>query len=256
MPVNPIVYGPVESWRLGRSLGIDLLGAKSTCSLQCVYCQLGEIEHPTRERSLFVPTAKLIDELKKSDWQSADVVTFSGSGEPTLALNLGEAIAAVKEITGKPVVVLTNSTLLHDPQVRGELAGADRVFCKLDAWTNEMLKRVNRPTGRARLDGIISGIIQLRREFHGSISLQTMLLRVPNDLELEELADVVGIVKPDELQLNLPTRPIPLEFVPEARGNELAETVEVRRLKPIAHAAYEQIGRRLSAMSGVPVRTR
>ena len=79
------VYGPVKSWRVGRSLGIDLIRDTSACSFRCVYCQLGKILEWSGERRPFVTTEEVIQDLKESAWRSADVVTFSGNGEPTLS---------------------------------------------------------------------------------------------------------------------------------------------------------------------------
>jgi wyosine [tRNA(Phe)-imidazoG37] synthetase (radical SAM superfamily) len=174
------IYGPVRSWRLGLSLGVDLLCVDSICSFECVYCQLGKINRVTTRREVFVSTAKVLEDLRNSDWRSADVITFSGSGEPTLAANLGEVIEKIKQITQKPVVVLTNSTLLRDEQVRRELLKADKIFCKLDAWSDEMLKRANHPHAGISLEPIVSGICALRREFDGFLAIQTMILRPPN----------------------------------------------------------------------------
>ncbi|HMS11341.1 MAG TPA: radical SAM protein, partial [Pyrinomonadaceae bacterium] len=112
------IYGPVDSWRLGRSLGVDVLCVDSICSFECVYCQLGKINRVTTDRGVFVPTEKIIRDLQMADWRSADVITFSGSGEPTLAANLGEIITAIRELTGEPIAILTNSTLLGDANVR------------------------------------------------------------------------------------------------------------------------------------------
>ena len=119
MSFESSVYGPVHSWRVGASLGIDLLLTTSTCSFNCIYCQLGDIQLKTAERRIYVPTDRLERDLRQSAWEQADIVTFSGSGEPTLALNLAEAIHLVKEYTNKPVMVLTNATLLHDAAVPG-----------------------------------------------------------------------------------------------------------------------------------------
>src|SRR5688572_4532892 len=127
------VYGHVRSWRVGQSLGVDMLFTSSICSFRCVYCQLGKIEIPTTERKVYVATEKVLADLEASAWEQADVITFSGSGEPTLAANLGETICAIKARTGKPVMVLTNATMLNDPGVRADLMAADKVFCKLDA---------------------------------------------------------------------------------------------------------------------------
>ena len=117
------VYGPVASWRYGRSLGIDPIGPVSACSFDCVYCQLGEIEEKTRDRRIFVATSRILRDLRAVAVDGIDVISLSGSGEPTLALNLGEIVSAIKAATGKPVVVLTNASLLGDPGVRQE-AGA------------------------------------------------------------------------------------------------------------------------------------
>ncbi|MBM3274473.1 MAG: radical SAM protein, partial [Candidatus Sericytochromatia bacterium] len=178
MPVTALstVYGPVKSWRLGRSLGIDLLYESSICSFRCVYCQLGKIQVPTQDRRVWVPTAQVLADLERADWQSADVVTFSGNGEPTLALNLGECIRGVKARTGKPVVVLTNATLLGDPAVRADLAAADRVYVKLDAASDKMLRIVDHPVEGVTLDGILDGIKAFRAEYSGYLAIQTMVM--------------------------------------------------------------------------------
>src|SRR5947209_19916192 len=83
------VYGPVNSWRVGRSLGVDLLAVNSVCSFRCVYCQLGRINVHTDERRVYVPTLKVLADLRASAWLEADVVTLSGSGEPTPAAHMG-----------------------------------------------------------------------------------------------------------------------------------------------------------------------
>jgi len=127
--VPSCIYGPVRSWRLGESLGVDLLCVNSICSFECVYCQLGKINRLTTNRDVFVTTEKVLEDLNIYEWQKADVITFSGSGEPTLAKNLGDVIRNIKDLTANPIVVLTNSTLLHLPEVRKEISQADKIFC-------------------------------------------------------------------------------------------------------------------------------
>ena len=123
-----IIYGPVASWRLGRSLGIDLLSVKEkTCSFNCVYCQLGKTTLLLSERREFVSLVELTRELDSVTKIGADYVTFSGTGEPTLASNLGRAIEVVRSIVQLPVAVLTNSSLMSSGDVRCELAKADVV---------------------------------------------------------------------------------------------------------------------------------
>ena len=115
------VYGPVRSWRYGRSLGIDPIGVVSTCSFNCVYCQLGEIQHHTTARQIFIPTEKIVRDLQVVNLADVDVVTLSGSGEPTQALNIGEILTAAKQIAGLPMVVLTEKMGTSLPLLGGLL---------------------------------------------------------------------------------------------------------------------------------------
>jgi wyosine [tRNA(Phe)-imidazoG37] synthetase (radical SAM superfamily) len=250
------VYGPVRSWRLGSSLGIDLLCVDSICSFECVYCQLGKINRVTVKRDTFVTLEKLRRDIESSEWRSADVVTFSGSGEPTLASNLGEAIDLVREITGKPIIVLTNSTLLGNDSVLNEITRADRIFCKLDAWNDEMLRRIDRPANGIGLEDIINGLVKLRGLFDGLMALQTMLLRCPTETDIESFNNLVRRIQPDEVQLNSPSRPIPPDYFTETRGNEVKSDQSFKTLKVVSKLELETIASRLAELSGIPVTSR
>lgn len=256
MKMPSSIYGPVRSWRLGSSLGVDVLCVDSICSFECVYCQLGRINRVTTDRAVFVSTERVIADLRDSDWRSADVVTFSGSGEPTLAANLGEIIAEIKRITGKPVIVLTNSTLLDRADVRSDLALADRVFCKLDAWSEDSLRRFDRPAPGITLAGIVDGIREFRRGFGGFVAIQTMILRRPEPQELARFADILSSISPDEAQLNLPTRPVPREYFVETRGNEVEFDESFTKLKTIGAGDLEAIAADLRIRTGLEVVTR
>lgn len=212
------VYGPVESWRVGRSLGIDLLFINSICSFRCVYCQLGKINVHTATRTVFVPTEKVMKDLGMSQWQDADIITFSGSGEPTLAANIGEVMKQTKRLTRKPLLLLTNSAHLDQPDVRRDISPADKIFCKLDAVDEETFRWIDRPCAGINLESIIAGITSLRREYNGFLAIQTMLTRI-NRRRLERLGEVLKQISPDEVQLNLPLRPISSTWEIERRGS-------------------------------------
>jgi len=191
------VYGPVASWRYGRSLGIDPIGAVSTCSFDCVYCQLGAIEDKTRDRRVFVATSRILRDLQGFPVASVDVITLSGSGEPTLARNLGEIVSALKAATGKLVVVLTNASLLGDPQVRRELALADFVAAKVDAAGDARLRRVDRPVEGIGFAEIRRGLLSFRREYQGLLAVQTMLLGRWPDREQADYIAFINELAPD-----------------------------------------------------------
>ena len=140
------IYGPVPSWRLGSSLGIDPLSRDGkVCSFDCIYCQIGETAFLTDERKTFVPAAKIINELDSLPALKIDYITFSGTGEPTLAENLGQMIKAIKQIRREKIAVLTNSSLMYREDVQRDLFLADFVVAKLDAPSQTIFELVNRP---------------------------------------------------------------------------------------------------------------
>ena len=205
--MNSVIYGPVPSWRLGRSLGIDLLCAPGkTCSFDCVYCQLGRTTNPTIEREKFVSIARLAEELKEIRGIAADYVTFSGTGEPTLASNLGQAIDLAKSILPLPVAILTNSSLMSREDVRHDLAKADVVVATVDAHNQELFRQINRPVAGLLFSDILEGIKLFRREFKGKLCLEAMFIEA-NKTFAREIAQIASLLSPDEVQLNTPLRP-------------------------------------------------
>ncbi len=214
------VYGPVASWRLGRSLGIDLFNSDiKICNYDCIYCQLGKTAGYQTERREFVSLAKLREDLAGVKGVEADYVTFSGMGEPTLASNLGEAISAAREILGLPVAVITNASLIKDEQVRRELALADMVITKLDAADDSTLARMNQPAEGISLAPILQGLQMFRLEYSGKLVIDIMLTDI-NKSQAFNLNYFAGMMMPHQVQLNTPRRPCSCQALP---GKELAE---------------------------------
>ena len=208
--MSSIVYGPVPSWRLGRSLGIDLLSAEAkTCSFDCVYCQLGTTVQPLTERAEFVSLDALARELQAARSVPADYVTFSGTGEPTLASNLGQAIQLAKSVLGLPAAVLTNSSLMPRADVRQALRQADVVVAKLDAPNEELFRRISRPAAGYALEELIRAIALFRQGYKGKLALEMMFLRANKGLA-SEMARIASRLSPDEVQINTPLRPSPV----------------------------------------------
>jgi wyosine [tRNA(Phe)-imidazoG37] synthetase (radical SAM superfamily) len=206
------VFGPVPSRRLGRSLGIDTIPLK-TCNWNCVYCQLGRSRPLMNERRNYVPTEKILVEVEQAltahEPGEIDWVTFVGSGEPTLHIDLGWLIRKVKGLTALPVAVITNGALLYLPEVRAELSAADAVLPTLDAGNARLYRKINRPYPDITYKRFVDGLITFRQEYHGKVWVEVMLVRGLNDTKeaLQEIAAVLKLVRPDEVHLNLPTRP-------------------------------------------------
>ncbi len=250
-----LVYGPVPSWRFGRSLGIDPIGSSSTCSFNCVYCQLGEIQNHTALRQVFIPTEQIRQDLQKFAPWDVDVVTLSGSGEPTLALNLGEILVTVKETTGRTTVVLTNSTMLSNPEVRNALTLADIVAGKLDVVSAEQLERVNRPVAGINLATILAGLEQFRQEYKGHLAIQTMLLSPWSEEKRAQYIRLMQQLNPNEIQLNTPTRPRSVSRQFETRGARgLDRPYPVQVLKQVSREFLQDFATEIKEATSILVR--
>jgi len=210
MGSRPYVYGPVPSRRLGFSLGVDIIPFK-TCTLDCTYCQLGSTRKTVCRRGSWFPPGEILDQVKEAveSGQKIDVITFSGSGEPTLNRDIGRIIRAIKKMTRIPVVVLTNGTLLTRKEVRRGLAAADIVVPSLDAVPGNLFRRVNRPNRALDPEKIIDGLARFRDEFHGEIWLEIMLIRGVNDspAHIKALRAAADRIRPERIQLNTVVRP-------------------------------------------------
>jgi wyosine [tRNA(Phe)-imidazoG37] synthetase (radical SAM superfamily) len=219
------LFGPVLSRRLGLSMGVDLLKYK-TCNLDCVYCELGRTACKTSCRDRFVPRQKVLKEIKLRRGEPFDHLTFAGSGEPTLSLDLGEIVSQAREIVDSPVAVITNSTLLSSPAVRKEVAAADVVLPSLDAVTQSTFQAINRPAPDLLASELIQGLKDFRKEFSGEIWLEVMLVRGMNDQEAEEIARAAESTKPDRIQLNTVVR-TPAEPVEALSEEEMQRMLEI-----------------------------
>lgn len=207
-----IVYGPVPSWRLGRSLGIDLTCSnEKVCSFDCIYCQIGRTKKLTMERKEHVSLSDLENELKFAiDNTKFDVTTFSGTGEPTLAKNLSEAVKTVKKLTNVPTAILTNSSLMTNRTVQKELMEFDIVVAKLDAHNSKLFQQINRSCPVLSFDSVVKGIKQFKELYEGRLCLQIMFIN-ENKIYAKEIAELAKTINPSEVQINTPIRPSPVK---------------------------------------------
>lgn len=209
-----VVYGPVPSRRLGRSLGVDLVPFK-TCTYDCVYCQLGRTTRKTLQRERWVDVEMVLTQVRAGLERQPDVIAIAGSGEPTLHAGIGEVIAGLKRLTSVPVAVITNGSLLMDADVRRALTAADIVMPSLDAPSEALFQLVNRPCPGLRLSAVVEGMVAFRKEYRGRLWLEVMLLAGVTGLavEVERLAALAARLEPDRIQLATAVRPPAEAFV-------------------------------------------
>lgn len=225
------LYGPVPSRRLGLSLGIDLIPYK-VCSFNCIYCECGETTNLTQKRKEFKPVDLIIEEL--DDYLSTnpklDYITFSGSGEPTLYKYIGKIIDFLKDNYPEyDLALLTNSSLLTDKQVRKEIKRIDLIVPSLDSVIEKNFQKINRPHEDIKLNEIIDGLIEFRKEFDGKMYLEVFIVPGINDTpeEFEKLSRIIEKIKPDRVQLNTLDRPGAVDWIEPASEEILKKAVEI-----------------------------
>ncbi|MBN1761556.1 MAG: radical SAM protein [Methanomicrobia archaeon] len=212
-----LVYGPVPSRRLGRSLGVNTIPFK-TCNYSCVYCQLGRTTQMTNQRRDFFPPEEILNEITRvlepepeteRTRNELDFVTFVGEGEPTLCKSLGWLIRKTKELAEIPIAVDTNGSLLNRADVRADLSQADVVMPSLDAGTAETFRKINRPFRGIAFEAVVDGMERFRREYDGELWVEVMLVKGLNDSEeeLEALKSRLKHIAPDRIYINVPIRP-------------------------------------------------
>jgi len=240
------LFGPVPSRRLGFSLGIDLVPAK-TCNLNCIYCECGRTTQLTMERREYVALNRVCEELERLffDHPAPDYLTFSGSGEPLLHSRAGELVEWMKErFPSVPVAVLTNGTLFTDPQVRRAVGRADVVLPSLDAATSAVFKKINRPHPILQIEEIIEGLVRLRQDYDGRIWLEIFIVPGLNDTkdELSALRDAVVRISPEVVQVNTLDRPGTVRAVRAATLSELQRVVDFWQLPKVEIIARSAAG--------------
>ena len=221
------LFGPVPSRRLGMSLGVDLV-PKKVCSLNCVYCEVGETTKLTVDRMEYVKYDKIVAELQQfmSNKPNIDYITFSGSGEPTLNSRIGEILTYIKQnYPHVKTAILTSGALLSNPKLRAEILEADVILPSLDAASQKVFEKINRPDPNLTIATYIEGLIDLRKEYKGQVWLEVFLLKGYNDSpeELELIRNAILKIKPNIVQLNTLDRPGTIEGLVALTKEELQE---------------------------------
>lgn len=259
------IFGPVPSRRLGLSLGVDLIPHK-TCSFDCIYCQAGKTTDRTMTPSSFADIREVIKELKEVlEKTQPDVITLAGSGEPTLNRDIGTVIPEIKKISSVPLTLLTNGSLLQDKQVRERAADVDILVPTLSSVYEETFRKIHRPHPGLRLDKIINGLKQMRKEYKNRYLLEVVLLSGLNDTEkeIEGLLKTIDEIRPDRVQLNTVVRPpsdpsalsLPQERLEEIKNyfGSIAEIIAGAPVKPRENILDSKLDHLIEMMKRRPV---
>lgn len=232
---DDIVFGPIKSRRLGSSLGINILPSKGKlCNFDCIYCECGwnkdgvsDKRFPTLEEVRSALGEKMT--ALQADGVSVDSITFSGNGEPTLNPDFSDIIDATLQMRDKyypsaKVSVLSNATMLGKKEVFEALKKIDNPILKIDAASDLLISKMNRPQGAYELVKVVDAM----KQFEGNFVLQTMFLRSPDfDLTetLEDWRDLVRLLKPREIMVYTIDRETPDKSLGKYTVEEMTEFV-------------------------------
>ena len=222
------IFGPVRSRRLGLSLGVDI---EKTCNYDCLYCECGPTNMRSNELKHRANAKLIIAELQETIKKRSDIdfITITGAGEPTLNLELGKIIKGISKISKIPIAVLTNGSCMCHDEVRSALSLADLVIPSLDAVTEDIFRKINRPDQALSCEELINGIVLYRSQYpKQTLWLEILLVKNINDSDkyLKKFPGVVKRIKPDRIDICTVLRPpayVKVEASPMERLKKLRE---------------------------------
>ncbi len=234
-----LVYGPISSRRLGRSLGLNNIPYKY-CSYSCIYCHVGATTKMQVEPAVFYRPESLLGEAKArieklgAGSNTVDYMSFVPDGEPTLDRNLGTLISMLKQELRYPVAVITSGALLWREEVAEAVSLADWVSVKVDSVVESVWKRINRPDPRLGFGEVLDGIRTFASGYRGELASETMLVDGENTAagELSELAVYLKEISPSKTYLSIPYWP------PTETGVRVPDEEQLTR----ARRAFEEAG--------------
>lgn len=235
---DDIVFGPIFSRRLGSSLGVNILPTVGKlCNFDCVYCECGW-NKDGRSNGIFPRLAEVEAALEEkmimaaSEGTPIDSITFSGNGEPTMNPDFPQIVDATIRLRNRyfpnaKVSVLSNAVLVGRRDIAAALKKVDNPILKIDASSDELVAKINKPVGTYHLADIVDAL----KEFDGNFILQTMFLRSVEFDTTEKKAlnawmNIVREIRPREIMVYTIDRETPDKSLGKYTVEEMTEFVQ------------------------------
>ena len=215
---DKVVYGPVDSRRLGKSLGINLFPGQKICNYNCVYCDCGSTG---LNSASFTPVSQLKKGIEegilsaKNEKMDFDFLTFAGNGEPTLHPALFELAEfshsmLLKHYSRSDLAIFTNGSMLSDPHVKDALERFfARIYVKLDAANKHLFRRISRPDSSVlSFDQVLESFQTLQEYVLSSCILENEKEQL-NVYKSRDFIKILSEAKPKELNLYAIEYPTP-----------------------------------------------
>jgi wyosine [tRNA(Phe)-imidazoG37] synthetase (radical SAM superfamily) len=237
---SDVIYGPINSRRLGRSLGINLLPNKyKLCSFDCIYCHYGRTPVKTMypDESDLPEVEEVLQVIRDAlqVYRDIDYLTFSGNGEATLHPHFPGIAAGVRQLRDElrpdvKLTILSNSSTVPWPHIRQALGNFESPIMKLDAGDQGTLTAMNRPAPEVKLELLLRGLRRLPGLIIQSVLVDGTVTNVRGE-PFEAWLAALTEIGPTRVQIYSTDRPVPeagVERVPPPTLQRLAEEVQGR----------------------------
>ncbi len=223
------IFGPINSRRFGRSLGVDPFPEKKVCNFDCLYCEL-KGSKPVDSTDDFTPAEVILHEVQESlkRFNDIDVVTITANGEPTLYPDLDKLCDGINAIKGNSKsLILSNGSTINDPKIQNILKKLDIVKLSLDCISKECFKKLDRHHKSIDIDSILRGMESFRAIYSGELVIEVLFVKGcnDNDDEIQKIANALQKIKPDRVDIGTIDRPpaYKVESIDSIKLNEIAD---------------------------------
>jgi len=205
------IFGPINSRRFGKSLGVDLSPSEKQCNFDCLYCELQPAKVVDTQSSI-LPVETIISDIKKSLklYTDIDVLTITANGEPTLYPHLSSLMDAVNKIKGSTkTLILSNASTIAQPKVQEALLKFDSVKLSLDCATQKCFRKLDRPSKSVTIESIKEGMLTFKKIYRGDLIIEILIVEGLNDTleEIQELNNFLLKLQPTRIDIGTIDRP-------------------------------------------------
>ncbi len=213
-----VIFGPINSRRFGKSLGVDLSPGKKQCNFDCLYCELDPAKTMAQQDEV-LPVVQIVEAVKEGleEHGDIDVLTITANGEPTLYPYLGELIEEINKIKGKTkTLILSNAATIDDPKVQEALLKFDEVKLSLDCATQKCLKKLDRSHEGIDVECIKEGMLAFKERYKGPLIIEILVVKGLNDNqeEIAALNDYLLRLRPTRIDIGTIDRPPAFDVKP------------------------------------------
>jgi len=213
-----IIFGPVNSRRFGKSLGVDLSPSLKQCNFDCLYCELKSVKVVDTYKdvvSVDEVTKEIKEALKK--YNDIDVLTLTANGEPTLYPHLNELIDKINSFKGTvKTLILSNGSTIYKKDIQEALCKLDSVKLSLDCATHSCFKKLDRAAKSVELEKIKSGMLEFAKKYRGNLLIEVLFVKGINDNldEVAKLNEFLVKLKPKRVDIGTIDRPPAYDIKP------------------------------------------